>query len=261
MSRLLSSTLRSQLAKRLAISAVRQPSTNAILYTLPKIAATTSLRSFHNTGLKLNKSDLKQVLEQETKILESIPNELDPSHTEFLQKSGFEVVETPGTAGVELIKKTKDGEIIHVYFDVEEVADIPDQELDVETLDEEVESLDQIFSNIKVIIEDPVKNQGLFFNLLLQPTDEVFTVDFFNHQPNIKEFINKVKSDGEFVDKFSYQGPKFSELDEALQVEFENYLGDVGINAELSDFILGYSDVKEEAEYRNWLKSVNSFFK
>ena len=257
MSRLLSFTLRSQLSKRLAASVARKP---AVVFALPKIAATTSLRSFHATPLTLNKADLKQVLEEETKILETIPNDLDPAHAEFLETSGFEVVEKPGTAGVELIKKTKDGQIVHVYFDVEEVADFPDQELDPESLEENVESFDQIFSNVKVLVEDPVKNEGLFFNILLQPSEEALSIDFFNHQPNVKEFIAKIKSEGEFVDKFNYQGPKFAELDEALQAEFENYLTEFGINTQLSEFILGYSDVKEDSEYRIWLKSVNSFF-
>ena len=60
--------------------------------------------------------------------------------------------------------KDEQGHIIHVYFDVEDVTDIPAEELELEgqELEEEAESLDQIFSNVKVLIENPTKMKGYF---------------------------------------------------------------------------------------------------
>ncbi|RCK66379.1 Mitochondrial acidic protein MAM33 [Candida viswanathii] len=263
MSRLLSTTLRSQLSKRLAASAIRSaPITRVASSGLPKIAITSTLRSFHSTPLVSNKKgDLSQVLEKEVQTFDAIPVELDDAYQTYLQSSGFQLIEKPGTADVELVKRSPDGKhIVHVYFDVEEVAEIPDPEYDPASVEEEADAFDEIFSNIKVLVEDPEKNTGVFFNLLLQPSEDVYTVDFLTPQLDVKGFIEKVSKDGEFVDKFKYQGPKFSELDEAVQVEFENYLNDLGINGDLSDFITGYSDFKEEVEYRKWLKEVNSFF-
>ncbi|CAX40911.1 mitochondrial matrix acidic protein, putative [Candida dubliniensis CD36] len=267
MSRLLSTTLRSQLSKRLVASASRPPKT--LLATLPKAITTTSLRSFHNTPIAFNQttttaeSDLKQILDKELQVVEAIPNELDQSHVDFLESSGFKVVSKPGNANVELVKKDDQGQLIHVYFDVEDVTDIPAEELELEgqELEEEAESLDQIFSNVKVLIENPTKNEGLFFSLMLQASESAFLVDYVNTQADVKKFISKIDNEGEFADKFNYQGPKFGLLDESLQVEFENYLVAKGIDEQLADFIIGYSDVKEETEYRTWLSSVNKFFK
>lgn len=264
MSRLLSTTLRSQLSKRL-VASVSRPS-KTVLATLPKAIATTSLRSFHNTPITFNQtaeSDLKQILDKELQVVEAIPNELDQSHVDFLETSGFKVVSKPGNANVELVKKDEQGHIIHVYFDVEDVTDIPAEELELEgqELEKEAESLDQIFSNVKVLIENPTKNEGLFFSLMLQASESAFLVDYVNTQADVQKFISKIDNEGEFADKFNYQGPKFGLLDESLQVEFENYLVSKGIDEQLADFIIGYSDVKEETEYRNWLNSVNKFFK
>ena len=106
MSRLLSTTLRSQLSKRLIASASRPSKT--VLATLPKAIATTSLRSFHNTPITFNQtaeSDLKQILDKELQVVEAIPNELDQSHVDFLETSGFKVVSKPGNANVELVKR------------------------------------------------------------------------------------------------------------------------------------------------------------
>ena len=132
MSRLLSTTLRSQLSKRL-VASVSRPS-KTVLATLPKAIATTSLRSFHNTPITFNQtaeSDLKQILDKELQVVEAIPNELDQSHVDFLETSGFKVVSKPGNANVELVKKDEQGHIIHVYFDVEDVTDIPAEELEL----------------------------------------------------------------------------------------------------------------------------------
>lgn len=73
---------------------------------------------------------MNEVVKAESKISEAIPNELDQVYQEFLNTSGFEVVSTPGTASVELVKKDADtGNILHVYFDIDEVTDIPTEDL------------------------------------------------------------------------------------------------------------------------------------
>lgn len=84
-------------------------------------------------------------------------------------------------------------------------------------------------------------------------------IDFVNVQEDVKSFIKAIKEENEFIDKFKYQGPKFAELDESLQTEFENYLVAKGIDNELADFIVAFSDYKEEGEYRTWLNAVSKF--
>lgn len=56
-----------------------------------------------------------------------------------------------------------------------------------------------------------------------------------------------------------YTGPPFNNLDEDLQVLFENYLGERGINTTMALFVPEYIDHKEQKEYMNWLSDVKSF--
>ena len=53
----------------------------------------------------------------------------------------------------------------------------------------------------------------------------------------------------------------FSELDPKLQEAFTSYLEERGVNAELGQFIMDYSEDKEQREYMTWLKGVQSFLK
>lgn len=56
-----------------------------------------------------------------------------------------------------------------------------------------------------------------------------------------------------------YVGPPFANLDEDLQVLFEKYLDERGINTSLALFVPDYIDMKEQREYLRWLSNVKSF--
>lgn len=56
-----------------------------------------------------------------------------------------------------------------------------------------------------------------------------------------------------------YVGPPFGNLDEDLQVLFEKYLDERGINTALALFVPDYIDMKEQKEYMRWLSNVKSF--
>lgn len=265
MLKLLPNSLRSVAAKRIATQSLRLRS-STVLKSCPKAITTITTRSFHQTSIMFNQtpeSALNEVVKAESKISEAIPNELDQVYQEFLNTSGFEVVSTPGTASVELVKKDADtGNILHVYFDIDEVTDIPTEDLaalESGDLEEEANQLDQLLCNVKILVENPSNNSGLFLNLFLQNTESSFMIDFVNVQEDVRSFIKAIKEENEFIDKFKYQGPKFAELDESLQTEFENYLVAKGIDNELADFIVAFSDYKEEGEYRTWLNAVSKF--
>lgn len=67
------------------------------------------------------------------------------------------------------------------------------------------------------------------------------------------------KADEERADP--YTGPPFGNLDEDLQVLFEKYLEERGINTQLALFVPEYIDYKEQREYLSWLsgKIVSTF--
>lgn len=56
-----------------------------------------------------------------------------------------------------------------------------------------------------------------------------------------------------------YAGPPFGNLDQELQVLFERYLEERGINTALALFIPDYIDLKEQREYLGWLKNLLGF--
>ncbi|EMG47602.1 MAM33 Mitochondrial acidic protein MAM33 [Candida maltosa Xu316] len=262
MSRLLSTTLRSQLSKRLATSAVK-PS-NALRASLPKIAATTSLRLFHNSSMQLNQAEattLRQLLEGEKQILEKIPNDFQPEVSEVLSSLGFTLVSKPGNSTVELVKKDEKGQIIHVYFDVEEVSDFDVLEEGEIAEDAEPEGFDQSFSVVRVLVENQEKNQGLLFDLFLGNAEPSFVTEAVSFQSDVSKLIARINESNDFVDKFAYEGPKFGDLEEEIQVGFEQYLDANGVNPQLAEFIVSYSEFKEEQEYRGWLDSIITFLK
>ncbi|EDK46885.1 Mitochondrial acidic protein mam33 [Lodderomyces elongisporus] len=267
MSRVLSNSARANLAKRLALSPLKPQLRTKAFSTVVKplaVNALTSVRSFHNTCVRLNESAeaaLKEVIKSEKDVVSAIPNELESSYQDFLSQSGFKIIASPGKANVEMVKTDEStGNIIHVYFDIDEITDIPTEDFEAMEgdLEEEADSLDQLLCNVKVLVEKP-DNTGLFFSLLLQNTESSIMIDFINVQKDVKQFIKNVQEQNEFVDKFNYQGPKFAELDESLQTEFENYLLEKGVNNDLADFIVAYSDVKEEDEYRLWINEIGKF--
>jgi complement component 1 Q subcomponent-binding protein len=57
----------------------------------------------------------------------------------------------------------------------------------------------------------------------------------------------------------TYTGPPFGNLDEDLQVLFEKYLDERGINTTMALFVPEYIDFKEQKEYLGWLNGVKNF--
>lgn len=64
---------------------------------------------------------------------------------------------------------------------------------------------------------------------------------------------------GEDLDESVYTGPVYSELDENLQKQFEQYLSDRGINLDLGAYLLAKVHDKEQKEYCQWLEDVRKF--
>jgi len=57
----------------------------------------------------------------------------------------------------------------------------------------------------------------------------------------------------------TYTGPAYGNLDEDLQVLFEKYLDERGINTTMALFVPEYIDFKENKEYINWLTGLKNF--
>lgn len=237
---------------------------------VPQIARKTPLfasRSFSTSVIRSNSTkDLLEVVKSEFKLANSVENELAPDHAAYLKESRFEVVQKPAESNVELTKTLESGEVLKVFFDIDEVTDVsfgapevPEEEDAGEKFDDELYQYESTFANVKVFVSNPQNNDGLFFNLMLQSSEEEFFVDYFNYKPDAAAFLKQVDEQGTFLGKFEYQGPRFSNLDESLQATVEKYLQDKGVDADLADFIFGYSEIKEEDSYRDLLSDIAKY--
>ena len=87
--------------------------------------------------------------------------------------------------------------------------------------------------------------------------DGMIIIDNVYHYADAS-LANTKSADRELARQHLYLGPPFANLDEDLQVLFERYLDERGINTSLALFIPDYVDYKEQKEYLRWLNS-NSF--
>lgn len=255
-SRLLSNTLRHS-ASKLAKPAVFRGASFAIANTVR-----TSISAQRFLSTPSSESNLKKVLESELQEIADISNKLDEESQSFIKDSGFEVIQQDGSVVVQLTKQSGDNEVLHVFFDVDDVTNIPNEmageEGEQDGFEGELEAIDELLCNARVVIENKANNTALFVNLFLE-NEAGLVVDHFNVQQNATQFLENA-SKGDFSELVHYGGPSFSMLDESLQITFEEYLESKGITSELADFITSYSEYKEEKEYRKWLGDVKTFF-
>ncbi|KAH3688105.1 hypothetical protein WICPIJ_000876 [Wickerhamomyces pijperi] len=225
--------------------------------------ATSATRAFSTAPIRFNaqSNELATILTNELNHEKSADLSFPEDLTAFLNQNKFEVVETAGSALGKIIKKT-DSEIIHIYFDVNQVVNLnPEQALEaeeaMELAEEEPESN---FINLNVILEKTADNSAVAFDVLLGPEDASAYIENVTAYENVTEALSE-SAESNHKRELNYNGPEFTNLDEALQTSFEGLLESRGINAELYDFVFGYGIYKENKEYVAWLEKLNKFFK
>eukprot|EP00930_Biecheleria_cincta_P105208 TRINITY_DN977_c0_g3_i1.p1 TRINITY_DN977_c0_g3~~TRINITY_DN977_c0_g3_i1.p1 ORF type:complete len:251 (-),score=68.28 TRINITY_DN977_c0_g3_i1:99-773(-) len=72
---------------------------------------------------------------------------------------------------------------------------------------------------------------------------------------NVKSYA----SAGEKDSATSYNGPEFEDLDDKLQEALDEYLGEVGMNSDVCDFVDAMASDKEQREYVRWLRNTKKF--
>lgn len=268
---------------RSAVRCLKTAAVNAAKTRVVSVARTTSValpmyqrmagvRGFH-AGVAMFNQESKQVrdiLSSELNLeLDSIKEGETPvlseSFQEFLDKSGFSIVETPGKNEAEIVKITSEGEKVHVIFDVAQVSNLPyDASLAEAAATEEAineddyDALSDNFANITVVVAKEGKST-LSFELLMNIQEGSFYVDSITPFETA-ELALADSADAESKRDAVYHGPPFSNLDEQLQESLEVYLESRGINEDLAGFIGTYSEFKENNEYVNWLKKMKGFF-
>ncbi|KAL3230999.1 Mitochondrial acidic protein MAM33 [Nakaseomyces bracarensis] len=234
--------------------------------------ANVNVRGFH-AGLTMRNQESKQVREilsselnlELDSIKEGETPVLNDTFQEFLDKSGFSVVERPGKNEAEIVKTTSEGEKVRVIFDVAQVSNLPyDASLAEAAATEEAineddyDALSDNFANVTVVVSKE-GTSTLSFELLMNIQEGSFYVDSITPFES-EELALSESADAEAKRDAIYHGPPFSNLDEQLQESLEVYLESRGINEDLAGFIGTYSEFKENNEYVDWLKKMKNFF-
>jgi complement component 1 Q subcomponent-binding protein len=253
----------------------------------PRLAApfSTGFRAFEKQGAVDEELALKLeselILEKEMNAHEEVPQ----SVSDFIQSSSFKVNDKPGQENVELIRKFGD-ETIRVVFSISDLNALADESLNDEALYDEnpedddagrgsmesggaqsavgggsgnVAAEDDEFlddddepsfpARINITIEKP--NQGAL-KVEAVAQDGMIVIEHVKNATLAAPQTAEVGSD-------EYAGPPFGSLDEDLQILFERYLDERGINTSLALFIPDYIDYKEQREYLTWLENVKGF--
>lgn len=108
---------------------------------------------------------------------------------------------------------------------------------------------------LHIVVEKPGKG-ALVIHSMIQ--DSMVIIDGCLHYENPEHAYAKT-SERLHERESIYAGPVFANLDEELQVLFERYLDERGINTALAIFISEYINMKEQKEYTKWLKNVKEF--
>lgn len=87
-----------------------------------------------------------------------------------------------------------------------------------------------------------------------QARDGTIAPEQINYYPKSSLIEPSTPQEGTEVES-AYTGPPFENLDTDLQLMFENYLEERGINVELANTMQQYVDWKEQREYVDWLQS------
>lgn len=237
---------------------------------LPALAhAYSQRRTFISTPSRWNQQtdNVREVLKSEIKVESEVAADTAvQSFQEFLDKFGFSIVETSGKNLAEITKKSE-GETVHVFFDVAQVANLPYDNALAESAaqeaenanDEDYDSLSDNFANVNVVVVKDGDQSSISLELLMNLQEGSFYVDSVTPFKTAQEALDQ-SADAEVKRELVYHGPPFSNLDEELQESLEVYLESRGVTEELASFIGAYSEFKENQEYIQWLNNMKQFF-
>lgn len=230
------------------------------------------------------KLDAELELEKEMKGFEEMPECVKS----FLGSGIFKVNDNPGHEEVELVRKFGD-ETIRIEFSIsdlnlmnnelddgaiyeDESADVPEatqsgskdskdsrpaaeQDEDEYNIDEDNVPDPSFPAHLSIAIEKPTGG-ALKISGLAQ--DGMIILQNIVYHPNAKILKSK-SAENDYQSEGLYAGPEFANLDEDLQVLFERYLDERGINTSLALFVPDYIEYKEQKEYLRWLENVKKF--
>lgn len=164
--------------------------------------------------------------------------------SKFLKVSDFKLVESDGDVNMMLEKEFGD-KVVRIEW---QLTSPFDPNSDAEGGEEG--GFEQEATDFCITIEGKSKSSGISFYCSTQTgEDHRYVIG------NVKSFSSPEEKDS----VSGYNGPEFEDIDEKLQEAFDEYLGEVGMNNEVCDFIDAVALDKEQREYIRWLKKAKEF--
>lgn len=236
-------------AGRCLVAPAVQSHHQAVLRSSPVLPARGICRGYATESEHEPAATLKDALKAE------IDFELDnPSEVENLPSqppSPWTLTESAGDSKLELRRPFNDEDIVVTVIADEASQDepgTPDQETPLDPAEQRnFDDLDVgIVAEAKIVRND----LALDFNFRTDGTYiQVLDVSF-GHPEKTERDDNDT----------TYAGPRYEELDEAVQGAFDGYLEKRGITAEFGEYLMKLTEDKEQREYLNWLQKVHEHF-
>lgn len=220
--------------------------------------ATAPFRQFSSSVMARKQSSIERDLEN--KLIEELKFENEEKSLDndairtFMSKGLFKVETKLGEKEVTLVR-TYGNEKISVIFSTDALSEEPT--FDEEATEEEEE--ESVPISLTVLIEKTVGAQdkgALELTVTLQ--DRSFFIDAVHMNPS-STIATDQTAEGDWKRRGQYGGPVFEDLDQGLQDMFSAFLEERGFDDVLADFVPAYIQLKEQTEYKEWLKKVGEW--
>ncbi|KAK7044395.1 mitochondrial glycoprotein [Favolaschia claudopus] len=230
----------------------------------PRLATLIGTRTFHASTSSLRQSkvstQLAEKLGEEISYEAEMAKDVDPESVpqflaDFMETGTWDVQDTAGNDEVFLTRKFGD-ESIRVMFSIADLQSIPEEDEEVVEGEEEEES--PIELRVSLSISKP-SHEGAM-NADLYCTSNAFQIANWGFYQSAR-IGQDLTIESDFARRTVYTGPMFETLDAGLQENFESFLRERGIDEKLAEFVPQYAQYKEQREYVDWLKNVESFVK
>jgi len=160
----------------------------------------------------------------------------------FLKSSEWKLSDTDGDVNLALERTVGDDKVVRIEWQLSSPFS-PEDDADGELQADES-------TEFQVTIEGKTSGAGMTFYCSTQTgEDHRYIIG------NLKAYEGAEERDS----VSGFNGPDFEDVDDKLQEAFDEYLGEVGMNNELCDFIDATGQDKEQREYIRWLKITRTF--
>ncbi|KAJ7765268.1 regulatory protein suaprga1 [Mycena metata] len=239
-------TLPKNLARGLPLSALRPTVTRTFT------ASARSLKAADSPASRQLAQKLREELNYEE---ETTSDEIPQFLADFKESGVWKIEDTPANDEV-FITRTFGEEKIRIMFSIADLHNIdPEEDEPSEDANAQVEEPSPEF---RVLLSITKPNHPGALNAYLYCTeDEIHpvTLGFYKSARVAQELT----IEADFLRRTVYTGPPIEMLDLGLQEDFGSFLRERNIDGELAAFVPLYAKWKEQREYMEWLRGIESF--